>query len=68
MITKEQFLEICLSRYPEINQLNEIKDFYLYEKQFDQIMVELSRTLLESNISQVSADRRKKKHSANTGK
>jgi len=51
MITKEQFLEICLSRYPEINQLNEIKDFYLYEKQFDQIMVELSRTLLESNIS-----------------
>jgi len=36
MMTKEQFLEIFLAKYQDINQLNKIKDFYQYEKMFDQ--------------------------------
>jgi cell fate (sporulation/competence/biofilm development) regulator YlbF (YheA/YmcA/DUF963 family) len=67
-MTEEKFLELCRSKYQQLNKLNEIKDFYEYEKQFDKIMTDLSRTVLENNISEVPADRRKKKHSAGTGK
>ncbi len=63
-MTEQKFLELCKSRYPEIVKLNEVKDFYEYEKQFEKIMTELSRTVLEDSISEVPADRRKKKHSA----
>ncbi len=67
-MTKQEFLTLCEEKYPEVEKLNEIKDFYEYEKQFEKIMTELSRTLLESNVSQVPADRRKKKHSVGSGK
>lgn len=67
-MTKQEFLTLCESRYPQIAKLNEIKDFYEYEKQFEKIMTELGRTLLENNISEVPADRRKKKLSAGMGK
>ncbi len=67
-MTKQEFLTFCEEKYPEVEKLNEIKDFYEYEKQFEKIMTELSRTLLESNVSQVPADRRKKKHSVGLGK
>ena len=63
-MTKQEFLALCESRYPEVAKLDEIKDFYQYEKQFDKIMTELSRELLESNISEPGADRRKKKASS----
>lgn len=61
MMTKQEFISLCESRYPEVAKLDEIKDFYEYEKQFEKIMTELGRTLLERNISKVPADRRKKK-------
>ena len=67
-MTKQEFLKLCESRYPEVEKLNEIKDFYEYEKAFEKIMTELSRTLLENNLSEVPADRRKKKHSVDMGK
>jgi ferritin-like metal-binding protein YciE len=67
-MTKQEFLTLCEAKYPEVEKLNELKDFYEYEKQFEKIMTELSRTLLQSNISEVPADRRKKKHSADSGK
>lgn len=67
-MTEQEFLELCRSKYQQINNLNELKDFYEYEKQFDKIMTDLSRTVLQNNISKVSADRRKKKRSAATGK
>lgn len=67
-MTEENFLELCRSKYQQISKLNEVKDFYEYEKQFEKIMTDLSRTVLENNISQVPADRRKKKHSAVMGK
>lgn len=67
-MTEEKFLELCRSKYQQINKLNELKDFYEYEKQFEKIMTDLSRMVLENNISEVPADRRKKKHSAGSGK
>jgi len=67
-MTEEKFLELCRSKYQQLNKLNEIKDFYEYEKQFDKIMTELSRTLLQTNLSEVPADRRKKKHFVGSGK
>ncbi len=67
-MTEQKFLELCKSRYPEISKLNETKDFYEYEKLFEKIMTELSRTVLENTISEIPADRRKKKHSAGMGK
>ncbi len=68
MMTEEQYIELCRSKYQELNKLNNLKDFYEYEKRFDNIMIELSRELLESNLSEVPADRRKKKRSAGMGK
>ena len=60
-MTEEQFLSLCKSKYAELTKLKEVKSFYEYEQQFDKIMTELSRTLLEHSISEVPADRRKKK-------
>ncbi len=67
-MTKQEFLTLCEEKYPQVEKLNEIKDFYEYEKQFEKIMTDLSRTVLENNISKVPADRRKKKPSAGMGK
>ena len=67
-MTKQEFLTLCEKKYPEVEKLNEIKDFYEYEKQFEKIMTELSRTVLEKNISEIPSDRRKKKHSPGMGK
>ena len=60
-MSKQEFVALCESRYPEVARLDDIKDFYAYEKQFEKIMTELGQTLLESNISKVPVDRRKKK-------
>lgn len=36
-------------------------DFYAYEKRFAEIWIELGRAVLESSVSEVPADRRKKR-------
>ena len=64
-MTKEEYLAIASEKYDELQALNKIDTFYNYEKEFEKILNELGRTLLEKNISEVSADRRKKKHSRN---
>jgi len=60
MIPKEEFLSIAASKYAELSKLEGEKNFYDYEKKYEQIMAELSRIVLESMISKVPADRRKK--------
>lgn len=64
-MTKEEYLAIASSRYDELHALNKIDNFYDYEKEFEKIFIELGRAVLEKNISEFSADRRKKKHSQN---
>ena len=64
-MTKEEYLALASEKYDELQALNKIDNFYDYEKGFEKLLKELGRTLLEKNISELSADRRKKKHSRN---
>lgn len=60
-MTKEEYLSLAEAKYAELEKLKEAKNFYEYEKRFDEIWTELGREVLQSNISKVSKDRRKKK-------
>ena len=64
-MTKEEFVAIASEKYDALQVLNKIDNFYDYEKEFEKLLKELGRTLLEKNISELSADRRKKKHLRN---
>jgi len=52
-------------RYDQLQALNKINNFYDYEKEFEDIWKELGRSVLEKNISESSADRRKKNKEVN---
>lgn len=67
-MTESQFLEKAKARYEELQSLNKLDSFFDYEKEFDRIWRDLGREVLESNIGDVPADRRKKKHLQNSGK
>lgn len=66
-MTKEKYLALASEKYEALAALNELNNFYDYEKEFEKIFKELERAVLEENISNVPADRRKKKHSPNLG-
>ena len=66
-MTREEFHQLADKRYNELEALNKINNFYDYEKEFEQIWKDLGRAVLETNLSKLPADRRKKKHSANSG-
>lgn len=59
-MTKSEFLALAESRWPELEELDQEKNFYEFEKKFEQIMLDLGRELLEGKISKVGRDRRKK--------
>jgi len=59
---------LAKERYSALQSLNEIDNFYDYEKEFESIWRDLGRAVLEANLSEVPADRRKKKHLPNLGK
>jgi len=67
-MTKEEYLAIVSKRYDELQALNKIDNFYDYESEFANIMKQMSKEVLEKNLSELTADRRKKKHSPNLGK
>jgi hypothetical protein len=67
-MTEAAFMAMAQKRYAELQALNKIDNFYDYEKEFDSIWRELGRAVLESNISELPADRRKKKHLPGTEK
>jgi hypothetical protein len=67
-MTKEEYLAMAAKRYDELRALNKIDNFYDYESKFANIMNELSKEVLEKNLSKLPADRRKKKHLPNLGK
>lgn len=60
-MSREEYLAIAFKRYDELQALNKIDNFYDYESEFAGIMKELSKEVLEKNLSELSADRRKKK-------
>lgn len=61
-MTREEYLAMAAKRYDELQALNKIDNFYDYESEFAKIMNELSKEVLEKNLSELPADRRKKKH------
>lgn len=66
VMTKEEYLALAAERYDELKALDKIDSFYDYEKEFEKIFNKLGRAVLEKKISEVPADRRKKKHSQNS--
>jgi len=67
-MTREEYLALCSKRYDELKALNKIDNFYDYESEFAMIMKGLSKEVLEKHLSELPADRRKKKPSQNSGK
>jgi hypothetical protein len=67
-MTREEYLALCSKRYDELKALNKIDNFYDYESEFAMIMKGLSKEVLEKHLSELPADRRKKKPSQNLGK
>jgi hypothetical protein len=64
-MTEATFMALAQKRYAALQALNKIDNFYDYEKEFELLWQELGREVLESNLSDVPADRRKKKHLPN---
>jgi len=60
-MTKAEFVKLAEAEYSKIALLKEETSFYEYEKQFEQIWIDLGRNVFEKNISEVGEDRRKKK-------
>ena len=59
-MTESNFIALAQKRYEALQALNKIDNFYDYEKEFEKIWTDLGREVLESNLSKVPADRRKK--------
>ena len=68
IMTREEYLALCSKRYDALQALNKLDNFYDYESGFATIMKDLSKEVLEKHLSELPADRRKKKHSHNLGK
>lgn len=59
-MTKEEFLAIASEKYEKLQKLNEIDNFYEYEKQFEQIWTGFGRQSLEKNIGELPQNHQKK--------
>ena len=59
-MTESSFIAMAQKRYAQLQCLNKIDSFYDYEKEFDKIWKDLGREVLESSISKLPVDRRKK--------
>lgn len=60
-MTKKEYLALAMEKYEELKALENSKDFYEHEKNFDKIWQDLGREVLSKTISEVGQDRRKKK-------
>ena len=59
-MTKDEFLAISGEKYEKLQELNQIDDFYKYEKAFDAIWLEFGRQSLERNVGEVPKTIKKK--------
>ena len=60
-MSKEEFLAIAAKRYEAIKSLSSHDNFYDYEKEFEAIIQEMNREMLEKSLGDLPQDRRKKK-------
>lgn len=62
-MSKEEFIEIAARRYDSIRSLNELDNFYDYEKEFVDILQQMGKEILEKNLGELPSDHRKKNFS-----
>ncbi len=60
-MTEDEYVALARQKYQDLQQLKSKPTFYDYEKSFDEIWQDLGRQVLEKSLSDVPADRRKKK-------
>lgn len=63
MMSKEAFIALAEARYTELAALEQSKNFYEHEKNFDAIWVGLGQQVLEATIGEVPDQARKKSSS-----
>ena len=63
MMSEEEFIALAKSRYAELASLEESKNFYEHEKNFDAIWVGLGQQVLEATVGEVPQQARKKSSS-----
>lgn len=59
-MTKDEFLALSAEKYDRLQQLNQIIDFYEYEKTFDEIWTEFGRCTFEKNLGELPKNYQKK--------
>lgn len=52
-MTQEEFVALSIEKYQKLQELNQINDFYGYEKAFDTIWTEFGRQSIEKNMGDV---------------
>lgn len=60
-MSKEQYLELAATKWPELEELQSEGNFYEFEKRFEEIWLELGKAVLEARIGKVPNDHRVKK-------
>jgi hypothetical protein len=60
-MTEDEYVSLARQKYQDLQQLKDQPTFYDYEKSFDAIWQDLGRQVLKKNLSELPADRRKKK-------
>jgi hypothetical protein len=59
-MTQEEFVKLATEKYQKLQELNQIGDFYEYEKAFDAIWTDFGRESLEKNIGEAPKNHQKK--------
>lgn len=62
-MTKEEYLKLAESKWEALESLKSADNFYDYEKKFEEIMLSLSKEILNEQFRGKGNDRRKKKKS-----
>ena len=62
-LSKEDFLKMASSKYDELSEQldSQTIDFYEYESRLESIMLDFSRTILSSSLSNTEVSAHKKK-------
>ena len=59
-MTKEEYHKLCEKRWEQLESLQDLTNFYDYEKVFSKIWQETGRDVLEKSLEDLPKDRRKK--------
>jgi len=59
-MTQEEFVALSIEKYQKLQELNQLNDFYEYEKTFDTLWTEFGRQSLEKNMGELPQNHQKK--------